>query len=140
MHDEADGPDTEHYLFAGRQQLAAGPGDVLLIREVLLSGLTGAVHGTAEVVALLDRLSPPVAQGLSATDQPIGRLLREHGVPVSRELQSWGLQAAGPQHLRLGPNLDATSRVPARTYVMRLSDTREPLAVLTEWFAPHVFD
>jgi chorismate-pyruvate lyase len=139
MHDETDGPDTERYLWTAREHLSTVPGDALLIREVLLAGPTGSVHGTAEVIAVLPRLSQPVAEALSATDQPNGRLLREHGISVTRELRYWGLMPAGPRYARLGPDLDAASRVPGRTYLMRLSGTGQPLAQLTEWFAPHVF-
>ena len=88
---------------------------------------------------MMGRLSQPVADALAATDEPIGRLLRDNGVPVTRELRRWGLAAAGPQARHLGRTLTSSSRVPARTYVMRLANTGEPLAVLTERFAPHVF-
>jgi chorismate-pyruvate lyase len=77
---------------------------------------------------------------LALTDQPIGRLLRDHGVQVTRELCAWGLIPAGSRAARLGPRLTSASRVPGRTYVMRLTATKMPLAVLTERFSPHVFE
>ena len=58
---------------------------------------------------------------------------------VTRELRRWGLLPAGRQAARLGDGLTSTSRVPARTYLMRLTSTGKPLALLTERFAPHVF-
>lgn len=134
-----DGPDVEYYLATGKSQLGARAGDVLLIRDVLLVGPTGSVHGSAEVVALLHLLPDPVAAALAATDQPIGRLLRDTGVPVTRELLRWGLATAGPCASSLRVGLHPTSRVPARTYLMRLANTGQPLAVLTERFSPVLF-
>jgi len=117
----------------------ASAGDLLLIRDVLLVGAGGRrVHGSAEVVALLDGLSERVAEALATTDQPIGRLLRDNGVQVTRELRRWGHLPAGRQAARLGEGLTPSSRVPARTYLMRLASGK-PLALLTERFAPHVF-
>jgi len=80
-----------------------------------------------------------IPKALATTDQPIGLLLRDNGVQVTRELQRWGHLPAGRQAGRLGEGLTPTSRVPARTYLMRLSSTGKPLALLTERFAPHVF-
>lgn len=140
MHFDPDSPDIEDYLALGLIELEASAGDALLIRDVLLVGAAGRrVHGSAEVVALLDRLSQPVAEALATTDQPIGRLLRDNGVQVTRELRRWGHLPAGRQAARLGDDLISTSRVPARTYLMRLTSTGKPLALLTERFAPHVF-
>jgi len=140
MHFDPDSPDIEDYLALGLIELEASAGDALLIRDVLLVGVAGRrVHGSAEVVALLDRLSQPVAEALATTDQPIGRLLRDNCVQVTRELRRWGHLPAGRQAARLGDDLISTSRVPARTYLMRLTSTGKPLALLTERFAPHVF-
>ena len=140
MHFDLDSPDVEDYLAMGLMELEASAGDLLLIRDVLLVGAGGRrVHGSAEVVALLEGLPERVAEALATTDQPIGRLLRDNGVQVTRELQRWGHLPAGRQAGRLGEGLTTTSRVPARTYLMRLSSTGKPLALLTERFAPHVF-
>jgi chorismate-pyruvate lyase len=140
MHFDLDSPDVEDYLAVALLELGASAGDLLLIRDVLLVGSgSRRVHGSAEVVALLDGLSPRVAQELATTDQPIGRLLRDNGVQVTRELHRWGHLPAGRRADRLGEGLTPMSRVPARTYLMRLTSTGKPLALLTERFAPHVF-
>ena len=139
MHFDLDSPDVEDYLAMGLLELQVSAGDLLLIRDVLLVGAGGRrVHGSAEVVALLDGLSERVAEALATTDQPIGRLLRDNGVQVTRELRRWGHLPAGRQAARLGEGLTPSSRVPARTYLMRLASGK-PLALLTERFAPHVF-
>jgi chorismate-pyruvate lyase len=106
---------------------------------VLLIGPTRTVHGAAEIIARMDELPARVAEELAATEKPIGRLLVEHGVQVRRELRTWGRLPAGSRAVRLGAQLTSTSRVPGRTYVMRLAGSGRPLAVLTEKFAPRVF-
>lgn len=140
MHYEDDGTNTGDYIAAAHRHLATTAGEVLLVREVLLVGPDGTVHGSAEVLARLGEIPQPVAEALALTDQPIGRLLRDHGVQVTRELCTWGLIPAGSRAARLAPQLTSASRVPGRTYVMRLTATKTPLAVLTERFAPHVFE
>ncbi len=139
MHAEIGAPGVDERLQVAQVELDAGPGDELLVRDVLLVGAFGAVHGAAEVVARRAALPDVVAHTLATTDQPIGRLLRDSDVPVTRELRRWGLLPAGAQAARLGPDLVPSSRVPGRTYVMRMSSDGSPLAVLTERFAPHVF-
>jgi chorismate-pyruvate lyase len=139
MHFDGDGADVDGYIYSAVTYLDADVDDDLLVRDVLLVGAGGTVHGSAEVVAMRYALPKPVTQALASTDQPIGRLLRDNNVPVTRELRRWGLIAAGAQATRLGAGLTASSRVPGRTYVMRLSATGKPLAALTERFAPHVF-
>jgi chorismate-pyruvate lyase len=136
---ETDGSDAESHLAAARVRLDAAIGDLVLIREVLLVGSGQDVLGCAEVVALSRELPMPVAHALSTTDQPLGRLLNEHDVPVRRELHRWGLLPAGPQAHRLSPALDASSRVPGREYVMRNASTGRTFGLLVERFSPHVF-
>ncbi|PRY69376.1 uncharacterized protein DUF98 [Glaciihabitans tibetensis] len=136
---EDDSPDPGEYIALAHHNLGVQPGERLLVRDVLLIGPGRTVHGAAEVVARLDELPAPVATALATTEQPIGRLLRDHGVHVSRELQSWGLIPAGLRAERLEPGLTSGSRVSGRTYIMRLVSSRTPLAVLVERFAPHVF-
>lgn len=119
--------------------LDAGADDLVLSREVLLVGADRTVFGTAEVIALTVELPPGVVRALATTDQPIGRLLREHDVPVVRELHRWGLFPAGAQADRLGPGLGPSSRVPGREYLMRNADTARAFALLVERLAPSVF-
>lgn len=139
MHFDHDSADVDGYVATGYNDLDARGGDVLLVREVLLVGTSGTVHGVAEVVAMLHELPHPVVEALASTDQPLGRLLRDNGVVVTRELRRWGRLLAGPRAGQLGATLTPSSRVAGRTYVMRLSSSGRPLAALTERFAPHVF-
>ena len=131
-------PDVDRCLELGVRELAAQPGDVLLVRDVLLVGDDGVVYGAAEVVAAAHRLPPAVARELASTDHPIGRLLRDGNVQVAREMRRWGTLRAGSRADVLGADGER-SPVLGRTYRMLLSGTGEPLAVLTEWFAPRVF-
>ena len=140
LHYEDDRSSTGDHIATAHRHLAMTAGETLLVREVLLVGPDGTVHGSAEVLARLGEIPQPVAEALALTDQPIGRLLRDHGVQVTRELCAWGLIPAGSSAARLGSQLTPASRVPGRTYVMRLTATKTPLAVLTERFAPHVFE
>jgi chorismate-pyruvate lyase len=134
-----DSPDPTEFQSLADRYLDARPGDVLLVREVLLVGPGGAVHGSADVVAIKRHLPDAVLDSLATTDHPIGRLLRDNGVPVARTLRDWGLIPAGRHAARLGTGLVPSSRVPGRTYVMSLLGDGAPLAVLIERFAPHVF-
>lgn len=136
-----DGPDVDGYLAAAATHLGAEPGQTLLVREVLLVGDRDSdvtrVHGAAEVVALRDALPASVTAALAATGEPIGRLLRDAGLSVVRELRQWGHLPAGPRADRLGDGLVPASRVLGRTYVMTLDG--RPIVALTERFCPHVF-
>lgn len=136
---EDDSPDPVDYLATAHQHLEATPGERLLVRDVLLIGPRRTVYGSAEIIARMDELPASVAEELASTEKPIGRLLVEHGVQVRRELRIWGRLPAGARATRLDATLTPTSRVPGRTYVMRLASTGTPLAVLTERFAPLLF-
>jgi chorismate-pyruvate lyase len=137
---EATGPDPLDYLATAHLYLDTTPGERLLVRDVLLIGPTRTAHGSAELIARMDELPAAVADELAGTEKPIGRLLVEHGVQVRRELRKWGRLPAGPRAMRLDATLTPSSRIPGRTYLMRLAATGTPLAVLTERFAPHVFE
>ena len=119
--------------------LAARIGSGIVILLVGAAPGPRPVFGTAEVVARPGELPAAVAHALATTDHPIGRLLRDHDVPVARELYRWGLIPAGPLAHRLGPDLHPTSRVPGREYVMRNTATGRAFAMLVERFAPSVF-
>ena len=131
-------PDLSWLAAVGAGQLAAADGDELLVRDVLLTGDDGVDYGAASVVAVLHRLPADVARDLATTDEPIGRLLAAARVPVRRELRHWGVRRLGVRGTTLGAGEDAA--VPARTYLMRLVDDGRPLCLITEWFAPRVFE
>jgi chorismate-pyruvate lyase len=124
----------------GYQDLGGLPGDDLLIREVLLCDSDGVIYATASLFAVLDRLPPDVARRLATTGAPIGKLLVRAGIQSTREIRRWGLLPAGDFAAHLGPAVRAETRVPARTYLMRSMETGMPLTLITEWFAPRLFD
>lgn len=133
-HDAGTGARMAHGHLRARDR------ERLLIREILLVDDRGAVHGASAVVAVLDRLDPRVARSLARSDEPIGRTLHAHSVPVTRELLRWGLRPAGRRAHQLPSAASPEQRIPARDYLMRLVATGEPLAVFTEWFDPALFD
>jgi len=116
------------------------PGDELLIRRVNLMDAASTVYAVARTVAVLNRMPATVAQTLFTTPMPFGKALAADGVAVTRELRRWGGYRAGRSAPALGPTLTAASVVPGRTYRLLSSGRGEPLAVITEWFAPRLFD
>lgn len=125
---------------AGVEELDLRPGEELLIRRVHLTDAVSTVYAVAEVVAVLNRLPAACAEVLLTTPTPLGKGLVAAGVAFTRELRRWGGYPAGGLAATLGPTLDATSVVPGRTYRMVSMETGEPLTVITEWFAPRVFE
>ena len=119
--------------------LDARPEETLLMREILHRGDDGARYGAAAVAVVLDRLPTAVARVLAGSDEPIGRALRAAGVMIERELLTWGLEPAGDRAHRLTGSVEPWQPVPAREYVMRLSDQGVALGLFSEWFAPCLF-
>jgi chorismate-pyruvate lyase len=131
--DDGDGAPAE------MGELELRPGEELLIRRVSLTDPRGTVYAVAEVIAVVDRLPAAVATLLFTTPTPLGKALVADGVAVTRELRRWGGYQAGRFAPMLGPTLEAASVVAGRTYRMVAGETAEPLAVVTEWFAPRLF-
>nr|MDT0664589.1 chorismate pyruvate-lyase family protein [Micromonospora sp. DSM 115978] len=129
----------EDYETLARYDLAALPGEDVLVREVVLVSDHGVTYAAARVLAVVDRLPADVAHALATTHAPIGKLLVASGAQVVRELRRWGLVEARDLAPRLGPGVRPSSRVPARTYRMLDAGTRHPLTMITEWFAPRLF-
>jgi chorismate-pyruvate lyase len=120
-------------------QLEAAPEDELLVRRVHLTDPALIVFAVGEVLAVLDRLPPDLVETLSTSTMPLGRALVGAGIPVVRQMCSWGNRPAGPFASALGPGLTATSLVPCRTYRMVSMTSGKPLTVVVEWFAPRLF-
>jgi chorismate-pyruvate lyase len=131
---DADGP------LAGVQDLNVRAGEELLIRRVHLTDAAATVYAVGEVVAVLNRLPSAFAEVLLTTRTPLGKGLVAAGIAFTRELRRWGGYTVGGLAGTLGPMLEATSLVPGRTYRMVSLETHEPLAVITEWFAPRLFE
>jgi chorismate-pyruvate lyase len=133
-------PGIDGAVDLGTAHLGACPGQVLLVRQVLLVDASGTAHAAAEIVALQHELPEAVVRTLATTNHPIGRLLRDHDFPVIRELRQWGLLPAGPSAGALHPVLAPNTRIPGRRYIMRRASSGVPVVVLTEHFAPELFD
>ena len=114
--------------------------DELLIRRVNLTDAGSTVYAVASTVAVLNRMPATVAHALVETPMPFGKALAADGVAVTRELRRWGGYRAGWFAGALGPTLTPASVVAGRTYRLLSSETGEPLAVITERFAPRLFD
>jgi chorismate-pyruvate lyase len=103
-------------------------GEPLLHRAATLRGRTsGRSYVYAESIIVVDRLPTGFGHRLETSTDPIGRILDEMGVVVTR--QSVGESASVPR-----PNSDAKvdDYLLARTY--RIDSERTPVMIITEWF------
>jgi chorismate-pyruvate lyase len=100
----------------------------LLHREATLRGrATGRSYVYAESLIVVGRLPTGFCSQLETTKDPIGRILEEMGIAVTR--QGVGEPAGAPQ-----PNSDVTvdDYLLARTY--RIDSEQTPVMMITEWF------
>jgi chorismate-pyruvate lyase len=103
----------------------------MLERRVLLRGATTSTPVLyAESMIAVDRLDPGVRQGLLATDQPIGRLIREYRVEVFREMLS--CEHVRSPHAAMLLGLPPDRLLLARAY--RMSNRGKPIMLIAEWF------
>lgn len=112
--------------------LGAREGEPLLQRAATLRGrVSGTSYVYAETGILTDRLPAGFCLRLETTNDPIGRILDETGVAVTREnlTEPEGLVAP-----RLNGAVDLGDCLLTRTY--RLDAEQIPLMVVTEWFLP----
>ena len=104
----------------------------VLERHVLLRGETTSTPVLyAESRIALEHLDEYVKEGLLATDQPIGRLIREHRMETFRELLA--SERASFPHLARVFGLAPRTPLLARTY--RMSSGGRPVMLIAEWFA-----
>ena len=114
---------------ANRLQLEAGR--PLLQRAATLRGRTsGSSYVYAESAIVTSRLPAWFGPRLESSNDPIGRMLHEAGLAITRE------ELAGPDStvlpLRPGSHPPAGEWLLTRTY--RISVGHTPLMVITEWF------
>jgi chorismate lyase len=110
--------------------LGVAPGEPLLQRTATLRGrISGSSYVYAESVIVTSRLPAGFCLRLESSFDPIGRILEEMGIAVTRE------NLAEP-HLFDPTRPDATAKVGdyllARTY--RIDSGQTPLMVISEWF------
>jgi chorismate-pyruvate lyase len=111
--------------------LALAVGESVLERRVLLRGASSSAPVLyAKSLIALDRLDPWVRQGLLATDQPIGRLLRDNRVEIFRELLSCEHARARQAAVLFG--VPQETSLLRRTY--RMLNRGKPIMLITEWF------
>jgi chorismate-pyruvate lyase len=111
--------------------LRVAEGHPLIFRTAALRGRTsGRSYLYAETVLVPSRLTVNCRQRLESTSDPIGRVLEEEGITVSRqplEGPEPGTDADSPQ-----AGIAVGDYLLARTY--RLDAEGTPLMVITEWF------
>lgn len=103
-------------------------GEPLLQRAATLRGRTsGRSYVYAESVIVVGRLPTGFFHKLETSTDPIGRLLNEMGIAVTR-------QGAGKPDGVLPPNSDGNARdyLLVRTY--RIESEETPIMIITEWF------
>jgi len=108
--------------------LGVEEGEPLLHRAATLRGRTsGRSYVYAESIIVVGRLPTGFCNRLEASTEPIGRILDEMGIAVTR-------QCVGEPDGEPPPNSDAKvdDYVLARTY--RIDFERTPVMIITEWF------
>jgi chorismate-pyruvate lyase len=113
------------------------PGELVLYREIVLQGvMTGRAHLHATSAIGIHRLEQAVSNGLLCSDVPLGRLLRQAHVAVTRTDLSWreyDREDVGVvfEHMPL------VKRAIRRSYVMRGPGERA-IAHITETFSASI--
>jgi chorismate-pyruvate lyase len=106
-------------------------GEVVTLRSAVLKGrTTNLPYLYAESMFMPARLPAPVRARLERTDDPIGRVLADHGLKLTRE--------ALPPPRSLGPTAGSTVAAPASEVVWvrayRLANDGLPVFAISEWF------
>ena len=108
--------------------LGVEEGEPLLYRAATLQGRTsGCSYVYAESIIVSDRLPTEFGNRLEASTDPIGRILEEMGIVVTR--QDLG-EPDGPS--RPNGDLKVVDYLLARTY--RIDSEQTPVMIITEWF------
>ena len=119
-----------HHIVEGHNAsgLRVEEGEPLLYRAATLRGRTsGCSYVYAESIIAVGRLPTGFCNRLETSTDPIGRILEEMGIAVTR-------QGVGAQVRVLRPNGDAKigDYLLARTY--RIDSEQTPVMIITEWF------
>ena len=111
--------------------LGVAEGHPLIIRTAALRGRTsGRAYVYAETVLVPSRVPANVRERLESSADPIGRILEEEEIAVTRI----SLPGPEPRVTPVTPEMDAdiADHLLARTY--RVDADGTPLMVITEWF------
>jgi chorismate-pyruvate lyase len=106
-------------------------GHPLIFRTAALRGrMSGRSYLYAESFLVPSRLPANCRQRLESSSDPIGRILEEEGITITRE----PLGGPGPSFAPVSPEVGITigDYLLARTY--RIDAEGTPLMVITEWF------
>jgi chorismate-pyruvate lyase len=111
--------------------LRVGEGHPLIFRTATLQGRTsGRSYLYAETVLVPSRLPATCRQRLESSSDPIGRILEEEGITITRE----PLEEPEPGSAPVSPEagIAVGDYLLKRTY--RIDAEGTPLMVITEWF------
>ena len=111
--------------------LGVEEGEPLLRRAAILQGsVSGSAYVYAESLIVVSRLPPPFFHRLETSTDPIGRLLEEAGIAVTREGLVERLRIAMDRRWDFDEIVHGY--VLARTY--RIDSKQSPLMIISEWF------
>ena len=111
--------------------LLVAEGHPLIFRTAALRGRTsGRSYLYAETVLVPSRLSANCRQRLESSSDPIGRILEEEGITITREPLGGPEPGSAPVSPEVG--IAVGDYLLARTY--RVDAEGTPLMVITEWF------
>jgi chorismate-pyruvate lyase len=111
--------------------LRVAEGHPLIFRTAALQGRTsGQSYLYAETVLVPSRLPANVRHRLESSSDPIGRILEEEGITVTRQPLGGPQPGSGPVSPEVG--IAVGDCLLARTY--RIDAEGTPLMVITEWF------
>ena len=114
-------------------RLEVGAGHSLVSRQAILRGRTSRRNYLyAETLFVPDRLPDGVPHLLETTRDPIGRLLAERGVGMTRTVL--GAPVRTPAVARLGPDNAVNAAIFARRY--RVDSCGVAVMLIDEWFLP----
>jgi chorismate-pyruvate lyase len=118
---------------ASPNSLRVAEGHPLIFRTATLQGRTsGRSYVYAETVLVPSRLPANCRQRLESSSDPIGRILEEEGITITRELL--GRPESGSAPVSAKVDIAVGDCLLARTY--RIDAAGTPLMVITEWFLP----
>jgi chorismate lyase len=110
--------------------LGVAPGEPLLQRAATLRGrISGSSYVYAESVIVTSRLPTRFCLRLESSIDPIGRILDEMGIAVTRKNL---VEPDGSDVARSNGAMKVGDYLLARTY--RIDSGQTPLMVITEWF------
>ena len=108
--------------------LGVEEGEPLLHRAATLRGRTsGCSYVYTESIIVLGRLPTSFCNRLETSADPIGRILEEMGIAVTR-------QSVGGQDGVLRPNSDVEVGDCLLARIYRLDSGQTPVMIITEWF------